>query len=106
MIFNLKYFPPEALRIETQAQTADFNAENGKLHLINPAGATLDVTLPAPSASAQIYLKEMSGDLGSKTINILRNGTENIDGVAANISFESEYQTIILISDGVDWYRI
>jgi hypothetical protein len=105
-IFNIKYFPPETLRITVSSHTANFVAENGKLHLINPAGASLDVQLPAPSASTHIFLKDMSGDLGSKTINIIRNGVESIDGVASNIQMDSEYQTLTLISDGVNWYKV
>jgi len=105
-IFNIKYFPSQSLRISVSNHTADFNAENGKLHTINPTLATLNVQLPAPSANTHIWLKDMSGDTGNKTINIVRNSTENIDGVAANITLDSDKATTCLVSDGVDWYII
>jgi hypothetical protein len=105
-IFDIKYFPSQALRISVSSHTADFTAENGKLHLINPTLALLDVQLPAPFANTHIWLKDMSGDTGNKTINIVRNGTELIDGVASNIILDSDKATIQLVSDGVDWYII
>lgn len=103
--FKLKYMPSPVLRLEPKNETGDFNAENGKLHLLNPAGATMNITLPAPSASLHIVLKEMTGD-ESKTITVLRNGVESIDGVAANITIDSSKESVTLISDGTDWYRI
>ena len=48
----------------------------------------------------------MSGDTGNKTINIVRSGTENIDGAASNIILDSDKATVQLVSDGVDWYII
>lgn len=104
--FDLKWFPSQALRISVSSHTADFTAENGKLHLINPTLASLNVQLPTPSANLHIWLKDMSGDTGNKTINIVRSGTENIDGTASNIILDSDKATVQLVSDGVDWYII
>jgi len=105
--FNLKYFPPQAIRLEVASvQTADFNAANGKMYPINPAGATLDIQLPAPSASFHCVIKDLSGDLLNKTVNIVRNGVEKIDGVASNYQLQSDKESVTLISDGVDWYLI
>lgn len=104
--FDLKYFPPQALRLSVEAKTADFNAENGKMYAVNPAGATVNVQLPAPSASMHIVIKDLSGDVVNKTITLVRNSTENIDGQASNKVINSKYQSITLLSDGVDWYII
>jgi hypothetical protein len=104
---DLKYFPPQAIRLGVEAvQTADFTAENGKMYPFNPAGATLNIQLPAPSASMHIVVKDLSGDLLNKTVTIVRNGTENIDGQAANLVLQSDLESSTLISDGVDWYLI
>jgi hypothetical protein len=105
--FDLKYFPPQAIRLGVEAvQTADFTAENGKMYPINPAGATLNIQLPAPSASIHIVVKDLSGDLLNKTVTIVRNGTESIDGQASNLVLSSDFESATLLSDGVDWYLI
>jgi hypothetical protein len=102
-----KWMEDKILRIDVAAtQTANFNAESGNMYPVSPSGASVDVTLPAPSAGAHIWIKDVSNDLPTKTINIVRNGTENIDGVAANIEVESNYETVKLVSNGTDWFRV
>lgn len=103
--FDLKYFPAQAIRLEVSAKVADFTAENGKMFAVTPSG-TLNVQLPAPSSSFHCVVKDLSGDLDTNTLNLVRNGVENIDGQAANFQMKSGYQSITIISDGVDWYII
>lgn len=98
---NLNFFPPQAIRLGVEAQVSNFTAENGKLYAVN---GTVNVQLPAPSTSFHCVIKDLSGDIASNPINIIRNGTESIDGVASNLAFTSNKQAISLISDGVDWY--
>lgn len=106
-VIDSKWTTPDIVRLNPSSQTADFNAENGFIYFVNPTLATLNITLPVPSAGSHFIFKDMSGGAGdTKTINILRNATENIDGVAANIVLDSPYQAIMLYSDGTDWYRI
>ena len=104
--FDLKYFPSQALRLEVEAQTGNFTAANGKLYTVSPAGATLNVQLPAPAANFHCIIKDLSGDMDTKTTTIVRNGVELIDGIAANITLTSEYESISLFSDGTNWFRI
>lgn len=104
--FNLKYFPSQVLNLEVDSRTADFQAESGKLHVVNPAGATLNIQLPAPAANFHCVIKDLSGDLLNKTVTIVRNGTENIDGQASNKVLTSNYQAVTLFSDGADWFII
>lgn len=104
--FNLKYFPSQSLRLEAELKTADFTAEKGKLFIINPALGTLNIQLPAPIANFHCILKDISGDLLNKVVTIVRNGTENIDGQAANKLMQSDYESIMLFSDGTDWFII
>jgi hypothetical protein len=102
-----RFLPPQAIRLGVETvQTANFTAENGKMYPINPAGATLNIQLPAPSASFHCVLKDLSGDLLNKTVTIVRNGVENIDGVASNLQLESDKESVTIISDGSDWYLI
>jgi hypothetical protein len=104
---NERFLPPQAIRLGVETvQTVSFTAENGKMYPINAAGATLNIQLPAPSASFHCVLKDLSGDLLNKTVTIVRNGTENIDGQASNIVLQSDFESATLLSDGVDWYLI
>lgn len=102
--FNIKFFPSEAQRLSVSLETADFNATNGKIHVINPAGATMNIQLPAPSLNFHCVIKDISGSLLTKTVNIVRNGTEKIDNVASNIQLQSDYGSIMLFSNGIDWF--
>lgn len=104
--FNLKWFPTQVLRLEVETKTADFQAASGKLYVVNPAGATLNIQLPAPSANFHCVIKDLSGDLLNKTVTIVRNGVENIDGQAVNKVLSSDYESVQLFSDGTDWYLI
>jgi hypothetical protein len=103
--FDLKWMPTQVVRLEVDVQSINFPAVNGKLHAVTPSGA-LNVQLPAPSANFHCVIKDMSGDLTANSITIVRNGTENIDGNAANFIMKSNNQSITLFSDGTDWYII
>jgi hypothetical protein len=102
-----KWAEDKIMRFDVSSvQTTNFNAASGNVYLVSPSGASVDVTLPAPSAGAHIWIKDISGNIPAKTINIVRNSTEEIDGVAANIGVESNYETVQLVSDGIDWFRL
>jgi hypothetical protein len=62
----------------------------------------IDVTLPAPEANKIIDIKK----LGSNLVTLVRNGSEKIDGVAANKSLTSAKESVTLTTDGVDWFII
>lgn len=103
--FDLKYFPSQAIRFSVEARVADFTAENGKVYAVTPTG-TVNVQLPTPVANFHCVIKDISGDLDANTLNIVRNGTEKIDGIAANFQMKSGYQSVTIFCDGVDWYII
>lgn len=96
-----KWLPPQAIRLGVESKITNFSAENGKLFAVN---GTVNVQLPTPSASFHCVIKDLSGDIANNPITIVRAGTENIDGQASNFTLTSNYQSISLISDGVDWY--
>jgi hypothetical protein len=101
---NVKALPPQAIRLEVEVKTADFQADNGKVYVVNPAGATMNIQLPAPIANFHCVIKDISGDLLNKVVTIVRNGSENIDGQAANKLVQSDYESITLFSNGADWF--
>jgi len=83
------------------SQSVNFTAQNKKLY---PITAGLDIQLPAPSTDFYCVIKDITGDVDNNPINIVRNGVENIDGVASDFSITSNYQSINIISDGTDWF--
>lgn len=81
-------------------KSGNFSATYNKVYWIS---ASCDVQLPAPSAGQlDIVLKS----LGDYTINILRNGSEKIDNVAATFTFSNPKQAMRLHSNGTDWVLI
>ena len=94
------------LAVTPEAKTANFNAANGGVYLVSPAGSTLNVQLPSPSSGISFIVKDASGDIANKTITLVRAGSENIDGAAANKVLTSNYQSFTLVSDGTDWFII
>ena len=101
--FSLKYQPDPMIRLDDEAQTGNFTAENGKLYKVTPTG-TLNVQLPPPTQNLHFAVKDLSGDLTTNSIVLVRNGTENIDGNAANYIMDVDNQSLTLYSDGVDWF--
>jgi hypothetical protein len=95
--FSLKYQPDPMIRLDDEAQTGNFTAENGKLYKVTPTG-TLNVQLPPPTQNLHFAVKDLSGDLTTNSIVLVRNGTENIDGNAANYIMDVDNQSLMLYS--------
>ena len=85
---------------------ADFTAETDKVYVIEPTLNTMDIQLPEPKDATVITIKDMSGDLGSKTVTILRHGSEYIDDKDEDLVMTTNYQAITLVSDGTDWFIV
>jgi lipopolysaccharide export system protein LptA len=88
------YFP-----VAIESQGANFTAKDGRMYIV---ADDVDVQLPAPVVNTKIGIKS----LGSNTINLLRDGTELIEGEADDFTFSSTNQSVMLISDGTDWFII
>jgi len=93
----------------TSQKTADYTASNGDVVLVNLVGTASDITnvtitLPAASSDVQIIVKIVSAANG-KTVTVDGNGAERIDGQSTKI-MDSDYESMHLISDGSNWWRI
>jgi hypothetical protein len=78
-------------------EATDFTADYDKLHIIN--GAT-NIQLPSPVINKKVRFKKLaSGD-----VNLLRAGSENIDGIASDLVLDSDLGYIELVTDGADWF--
>jgi hypothetical protein len=90
----------------TSPKTGNYTASNWEFVLVNLAGASGDVTitLPAASADKQVAIKINSLAMGKEVI-VDGNSSETIDGLTTR-RMDSDYESMHLISDGSNWWRI
>jgi len=84
-----------------QLEPLSFTAQYGYIHIITDAIGT--VTLPTPVANGKITLKASPV---STPIQVVRAGSEMIDFVADDYWDLQPNQTIVLVTNGTDWYLI
>jgi hypothetical protein len=75
------------------------------IHLVDTS-AERSLTLPAASSGLIIYIKDISNNANTNNITIVRAGSEQIEGVAANYVFDISGQSLTLASNGVSWWLI
>lgn len=92
--FTAKQDPPTA-----QAKSANFTAAFNFVYIVTGA---VDIQLPSPSASKIFWFKKV----GSGTINLVRAGSEKIENIAADKAFTSDKESIMVVTDGTDWFII
>ena len=90
----------------TAQKTSNYTASNGDFVLVNLVGASGDVTitLPAASSDAQVAIK-IAGAANGKIVTVDGNSSQTIDG-ATTKTMDSDYESMHLISDGSNWWRI
>lgn len=77
---------------------------NGKTYLTTTSSVAITFNLPAPAANLWFIVKDISGDAGTNNMTLHRNGTEKIDGVAADATINIPDAFVLVVSDGTDWY--
>jgi hypothetical protein len=72
----------------------------------NSSGGAFTVTLPdpAPLAGKIFIIKDVGGSATANNISIAPHGAETIDGLAANYLLQVSWGTVILQSDGTNWW--
>ena len=90
----------------TALKTSNYTAANWEMVLVNLVGASGDVTvtLPAASSNKQIAVKIAGLAMGKEVI-VDGNSSETIDGLTTRI-MNTDYESMHLISDGSNWWRI
>lgn len=68
------------------------------------AAGAFTLTLPAPAAGMEFILIDSENNAGANNVILARNGTENIDAAAANLTLNTSNFRTIVWSDGTDWY--
>lgn len=75
------------------------------IHLVD-CSAARSLTLPAPSASSYIVVKDKTGQAATNNITIVRAGSEKIETVAASFTLDTDLGAWTFVSDGTDWFII
>lgn len=80
--------------------------DKGKTFFCNTAGGAISVTLPAPEPGMIINFKDVTGNFATNAVTIVRNGAENIEGLASSYLLQADWGVWTIASNGVDWFLI
>ncbi len=75
-------------------------ADNGKIFLANSASGAIAITLPASPSNFKFIVKDIGGLADTNNITIVRNASENIEGISATLILEANYGNWAFASDG------
>lgn len=104
VIESLSTGPGVTLAISaSQSLTA---VEQGKELLVDSSGGTITLTLPAPVNGATFKIKDSTGNFGTNPVTLARNGSEEIEGLAADYLLEADWGSWDLVSDGTNWFFV
>lgn len=78
---------------------------NQAVHLVDTSSAR-SLTLPAPSTSSFMVIKDSTGSALTNNITIVRAGSEKIETVAASYVLNYSLGSWTFISNGTDWFII
>lgn len=70
------------------------------------AAGPITVTLPVPTNGRVLTIKDISGNATTNNITIARHAAETIEGIAASHLIQVSYGTIIISSDGTNWWIV
>lgn len=68
------------------------------------AGGNIIVNLPAATTAANVIYTIVKFDGGGFTVDITPNGSDNINGASATKSISTQYDAIVISSDGAQWF--
>lgn len=78
---------------------------NKAIHFVDTSGAR-NLTLPAPSTSLYIVLKDSTGGAAVNNVTLIRPGAQKIETVAANYILDTTLFAITIVSNGTDYFLI
>lgn len=93
---------------ERTLTTADTLASTDNVILLNSTGGAFNLTLPAASSVANrvFQLKDISGVINTNNVTLVRNGSNSIEGLAANKILTTNYGGYRLYSTGSAWWLL
>jgi hypothetical protein len=80
------------------------SAAANQTYLVDVSGGAVQVTLPTPGVNVFVRIKDSTGSANTNNITVARNGSENIDGIAASYILDSNLESKVFVSDGTNWF--
>lgn len=87
------------------AVSTNVTLTNKAVHLVTTTSAR-SLTLPAPSTTSLIIIKDATGSANLNNITVVRFGSEKIETVAASFVLDSSLGSWTFVSNGTDWFVI
>ena len=102
---DAKTYVNALLALESQVSvSSNVSLTNKALHLVSTAAART-LTLPAPSTTLALLVKDVTGSAATNTITINPNGAQTIDG-QSSVVVDYNYGAVMIISDGSNYFVI
>lgn len=79
-------------------------AADHTIYLCDTSSGAFNLTLPAPAAKRAIRVKDAKGTFMTNNLTIVRNGSEKIEGVASSFTYQANWGSLYIVSDGTDWF--
>lgn len=73
-------------------------------YLVDTSAGALQLTLPVPSATAYIVVKDKAGQASGNPMLVKRHAAEQIEGASADFTLDTDRVAVTIISDGTNWY--
>lgn len=90
------------VRTITASYTVDNSGPDYTIYL--NASVAINVTLPAPTTGRTIILEDVTGNLETNNVSLVRHGTENVNGIAGTRLLRTNWGRWTITSpDGVNW---
>lgn len=74
--------------------------------LMDSSGGAKNITLPAPTAGRILIIKDSTGSFETNNVTLVRNGSEQIEGIAASKALQTAWGSYTITSDGTNWWFI
>lgn len=89
----------------TGAAASNITLVNKTLYFVDTSGAR-SLTLPAPSTSLYIVVKDATNNAGTNNITLVRPGAQKIETVAADYVLNTNLVSVAIVSDGTDYFLL
>lgn len=77
----------------------------GKIFLVDTSVAR-SLFLPQPEAGLSFRIKDKTGSAATNNITIVRFASEAIEGTGASLVLSTNFRSIFLLSDGLNWFLL
>jgi len=100
------YVDNHSAGIDIESKSASFNAADGITYLVDTTSTAIAVQLPTPALNISITIKDSGFNANANNITLVRAASENIEGVAATYTIDSSGASVVIVSDGTDWFLL